>query len=41
MVKEIINAFCQRKNKTLIMVTHYQENLPKCITDSIFLKRQV
>ena len=41
MVKEIIDAFCQRKNKTLIMVTHYQENLPKCITDSIFLKRQV
>jgi molybdate transport system ATP-binding protein len=41
MVKEIIDAFCQRKNKTLIMVTHYKENLPKCITDSIFLKRQV
>ena len=41
MVKEIIDAFCQRKNKTLIMVTHYKENLPRCITDSIYLKRQV
>ena len=39
MVKEIIDAFCQRKNKTLIMVTHYKENLPQCITDSLFLTR--
>lgn len=39
MVKEIINTFCQRKNKTLIMVTHYEENLPPCITDRIFLTR--
>ena len=40
-VKGIINAFCKRRNKTLIMVTHYQENLPSCITHSIFLKRNV
>lgn len=39
LVKNIIDAFCQRKNKTLIMVTHYKENLPKCITDNIYLKR--
>ena len=39
MVKAIIDAFCQRKNKTLIMVTHYKENLPKCITDSLYLRR--
>ena len=39
MVKEIINTFCQRRNKTLIMVTHYKEALPPCITDSIVLKR--
>ena len=39
MVKEIINTFCQRKNKTLIMVTHYKEALPPCITDYITLKR--
>lgn len=40
-VKEIIDAFCKRKNKTLIMVTHYKENLPQCITNSIFLKKNV
>ena len=40
-VKEIIDAFCQRRNKTLIMVTHYKENLPQCITNSIFLKKNV
>lgn len=39
LVKDIIDTFCQRKNKTLIMVTHYKENLPKCITNSIYLKR--
>ncbi len=39
LVKDIINAFCQRKNKTMIMVTHYQEELPSCIDHSIFLKR--
>lgn len=39
LVKDIIDAFCERKNKTLIMVTHYKENLPQCITDSIHLKR--
>ncbi len=39
LVKDIINTFCQRKNKTMIMVTHYKENLPACITDSIYLKR--
>lgn len=41
MVKEIIDAFCERKNKTLIMVTHYKENLPRCITHSIYLKKHV
>lgn len=41
LVKEIINTFCQRKNKTLIIVTHYKENLPQCITDSLYLKRHI
>ena len=41
LVKDIIDTFCQRKNKTLIMVTHYKENLPKCITNSIYLKRNI
>ena len=39
MVKEIINAFCLRSNKTLIMVTHYDDELPACITDTLVLKR--
>lgn len=41
LVKEIINAFCKRKNKTLIMVTHYQEELPSCITHSLYLKKMI
>ena len=30
-VKQVIEAFCQRKGKTLIMVTHYEDELPACI----------
>lgn len=30
-VKKVIEAFCQRRNKTLIMVTHYEEELPQCV----------
>ena len=40
LVKDIIETFCERRNKTLIMVTHYQEEFPKCIDHSIFLKKQ-
>lgn len=40
-VKEIIDTFCARQNKTLIMVTHYEENLPRCITNHIYLKKNV
>ena len=39
LVKDIIEAFCKRKNKTMIMVTHYKEELPACIDHSIFLVR--
>lgn len=39
LVKDIIETFCQRKNKTLIMVTHYEEELPNIIDHKIFLKR--
>lgn len=39
LVKDVIETFCRRKDKTLIMVTHYQEELPACITNSIYLKR--
>ncbi len=36
-MKDVINTFCQRSNKTLIMVTHYQEELPQCIDHHITL----
>lgn len=39
LVKDVIEAFCQRKDKTMIMVTHYQEELPDCITNSIYLTK--
>lgn len=39
MVKEIIETFCKRKNKTLVMVTHYEEELPPCINKRITLKK--
>lgn len=38
-VKSIIEAFCSRKGKTLIMVTHYQEELPAVITHRLELHR--
>ncbi len=39
LVKDVIETFCERCNKTLIMVTHYQDEFPKCIDHSIFLKK--
>ena len=41
LVKDIIEVFCQRKNKTMIMVTHYKEEYPRNIDHEIFLKKQV
>lgn len=38
-VKKIIEAFCRRKNKTMIMVTHYEAELPDTISNRLFLKR--
>ena len=38
-VKKVIEAFCKRKDKTMIMVTHYESELPDTITNHIFLKR--
>lgn len=40
-VKDIIEAFCARKGKTLVMVTHYKEELPAVIDHSLFLKRHL
>ena len=41
LTKDVIETFCQRKGKTLIMVTHYQEELPNIITNHLFLKKQI
>ncbi len=37
---DIIETFCCRQSKTLILVTHYKNELPESITNSIFLTRQ-
>ena len=39
MVKEIVDKYCEDCSRTLIYVTHYQEELPNCIDHSIFLNR--
>ena len=39
LVKDIIEAFCERPNKTLIFVSHYKEERPACIDHDLFLKR--
>ncbi len=41
LVKDIIETFCQRPNKTMIMVTHYREEWPACIDHSLQLKKNV
>ena len=39
LVKEIIDNYSRREGKTLIMVSHYPEEFPSCITHSLRLKR--
>ena len=39
LVKDIIEVFCKRPHKTLLMVTHYKDELPPCITHSLYLKK--
>ena len=41
LAKDIIETFCQRRNKTMIMVTHYETELPKGITKKLFLARNL
>ncbi len=41
LVKDVIETFCQRRNKTMIMVTHYAEELPGVITHKKFLARNL
>lgn len=38
-VKKIIEAFCRRRDKTMVMVTHYENELPQSITHRLYLKR--
>ena len=37
LVKDVINTFCERRNKTMVMVTHYKSEYPECINNSKFL----
>lgn len=39
LVKDVIDTFMRRKNKTLIMVTHYEDELPSCIDHHLRLVR--
>ena len=39
--KDIIDVFCQRPHKTMLMVTHYREEYPKNIDHEIYLKKIV
>ena len=39
LVKDVIETFCQRKNKTMIMVTHYRDELPDVIDHELVLKK--
>ena len=39
MVKNRVDEYCQDPEKTLIYVTHYQEELPQCIDHSLYLER--
>jgi len=41
LVKDIIDTFCKREGKTLIMVTHYKDEFPDCIDHTIVLKRNL
>lgn len=41
LAKDVIETFCQRRNKTMIMVTHYQTELPNNITHQKFLARNL
>ena len=39
LVKSVIETFCQRSDKTVIMVTHYKEEIPGVISGSLFLTK--
>jgi len=37
MVKDIVDDYCREPSRTLIYVTHYREELPKCIDKQLLL----
>lgn len=39
LVRQIVVQFCQRPHKTLVFVTHYEEELPPCITHRLMLQK--
>ena len=39
LTRDVIETFCKRQNKTLIMVSHYKEELPQCINQHLQLIR--
>lgn len=41
MVKEIIQTYSQLPGKTLVMVTHYEEELPVCFTNKKYLVKNI
>ena len=40
LVKDIIDTYCRRRNKTLIMVSHYEDELPANINHRLVLRRE-
>ncbi len=39
LVRDIIDEYCRREGKTLVMVSHYEDEFPPCITHALHLKR--
>jgi molybdate transport system ATP-binding protein len=40
LVRALIMAYCRQAEKTLVMVTHYENEFPECINHQLYLKRQ-
>ena len=39
LVRELVDAFMQRPHKTLLMVTHFERELPRCINRRLQLRK--
>lgn len=40
LVRALIMAYCRQAEKTLVMVTHYENEFPECINHQLYLKKQ-